>query len=639
MIASLDKINKFYNGTQVLDNISLTIEDNDRIGLIGRNGCGKSTLLKILTGKELPDHIMEGDGSVFVSKATSIGYLEQNSGLDKNNTIIEEMKTAFSELLSAEERMRFLENEMHKTEDKSIAEEYTRLSHWFEANEGYLIDVKIKTVLGGMGFSSDRYESVISELSGGERTRLAIAKLLLENPKLLILDEPTNHLDFKTVMWLEDYLSGYKGALLIVSHDRYFLDKLCTSVAEIERGRIRRYKGNYTSFMKQKEEAIARQQKEYDAQQAEIKRLTEFVDSHIVRATSASAAKNKRHAIERIEAELVEKPLPEEKRIHLDFQYDIVPPIDILSVRNIDLTVGDGAKTLVDSVSFEAKRGEKIAFIGSNGTGKSTMLKVLQNMIPHNKGIIDWAENVKISYFDQEGANLNTENTVINELHNRNRTMLDKEIRGALGRVRLTGENVFKKVGVISGGERAKLCFAIMIEERGNVLILDEPTNHLDLVSKEELEEALCKFDQTIFFVSHDRYLLNRLATRIIEIEDGGIVDYPYGFSEYMNAQREKMKAEEQEIKIKKQKTAEEKNTKVYRTKEQRSADAARKQRIKAIEKEIEELESLQATLEEEITLPEITRDYQLLNEKCMQIEETKNKISELSDEWIELSE
>ncbi|MBQ5315703.1 MAG: ABC-F family ATP-binding cassette domain-containing protein, partial [Oscillospiraceae bacterium] len=291
------------------------------------------------------------------------------------------------------------------------------------------------------------------------------------------------------------------------------------------------------------------------------------------------------------------------------------------------------------SVSFEAKRGEKIAFIGSNGTGKSTMLKVLQNMIPHNKGIIDWAENVKISYFDQEGANLNPENTVINELHNRNRTMLDKEIRGALGRVRLTGENVFKKVGVISGGERAKLCFAIMIEERGNVLILDEPTNHLDLVSKEELEEALCKFDQTIFFVSHDRYLLNRLATRIIEIEDGGIVDYPYGFAEYMNAQREKMKAEEQEIKIRKQKTAEEKNTKVYRTKEQRSADAARKQRIKAIEKEIEELESLQATLEEEITLPEITRDYQLLNEKCMQIEETKNKISELSDEWIELSE
>ena len=209
MIASLDKINKFYNGTQVLDNISLTIEDNDRIGLIGRNGCGKSTLLKILTGKELPDHIMEGDGSVFVSKATSIGYLEQNSGLDKNNTIIEEMKTAFSELLSAEERMRFLENEMHKTEDKSIAEEYTRLSHWFEANEGYLIDVKIKTVLGGMGFSSDRYESVISELSGGERTRLAIAKLLLENPKLLILDEPTNHLDFKTVMLHKMKTQGY----------------------------------------------------------------------------------------------------------------------------------------------------------------------------------------------------------------------------------------------------------------------------------------------------------------------------------------------------------------------------------------------------------------------------------------------
>ena len=637
MIASLEKINKFYNGTQVLDNVSLTVEDNDRIGLIGRNGCGKSTLLRILTGKELPDHIVEGDGSVFVSKSASVGYLEQNGGLDKNNTVIDEMKTVFSKLLSTEERLRELENEMHHSDNKAITDEYTRLSTWFEANEGYLIDVRIKTVLGGMGFDKDRYDSIISELSGGEKTRLAIAKLLLENPKLLILDEPTNHLDFKTVMWLEDYLQGYKGALLLVSHDRYFLDKLCTSVAEIERGRIRRYKGNYTAFTRQKEEAIARQQKEYDAQQAEIKRLSEFVDKNIVRATSASAAKSKRHAIERME--LIEKPLPEEKRIHLDFEYDIVPPLDILSVRNIDLTVGDGEKTLADNVSFEVKRGEKVAFIGANGAGKSTMLKVLQNIIPHNKGYIDWAENVKISYFDQESANLNPENTVINELHNRNRSMLDKEIRGALGRVRLVGENVFKKVGVISGGERAKLCFAIMIEERGNVLILDEPTNHLDLVSKEELEEALCKFDQTILFVSHDRYLLNRLATRIIEIDENGIEDYPFGFAEYMQAQREKMKAEEVAATEVRQKSAEEKKTKVYRTKEQRSADAARKQRIKAIEKEIAELEEQQATLEKEITLPEVTRDYQLLNEKCMLIEEVKTKISDLSDEWIELSE
>ncbi len=630
MIASLEKINKFYNGNQILDNVSLTIEDNDRIGLIGRNGCGKSTLLRILTGMELPDHLVEGDSIVSTTRSASIGFLQQNSGLDRTNTVIEEMKTAFSELLSAQDKMRELEETMSHSHNEAIAAEYTRLSSWFEANEGYLVDVKIRTVLNGMGFAQERYDSVIAELSGGEKTRLAISKLLLENPKLLILDEPTNHLDFKTVMWLEDYLQSYKGALLLVSHDRYFLDRLCTSVAEIDHGRLTRYRGNYSAFTKQKEEALIRQQKEYDMQQAEIKRLQDFVDRNIVCATSSMAAKNKRHAIEHME--LVEKPLSEEKRIHLNFEYDIVPPQEVLSVRHIDLTVGNGAKTLADDVDFEVRRGEHVAFVGTNGAGKSTLLKVLQNIIPHNKGYIEWANNVKISYFDQENAILDMENTVIDELHKRHRSMPDCDVRTALGRVRLVGENVFKKVGVISGGERAKLCFAIMIEERGNVLILDEPTNHLDLVSKEELEEALCGFDQTILFVSHDRYLLNKLATRIIEIDDGKIEDFKCSFEEYMQIQRDRMKQTENAAAQERLRDSQDKNKKVYRTKEQRSADAAKKQRIKTIEAEIAALEERQIELEKEITLPEVTKDYILLNEKCTLIEETKAEISALSD-------
>lgn len=635
MIASLENVNKYYNGRQVLDNVSLTIEDNSRIGLIGRNGCGKSTLLRILMGMELPDHIVETDGRVAVSKSASIGFLQQNSGLDRSNTIIEEMKSAFSELLSVEEKMRVLEKEMSVSHDEKTAEEYTRLSSWFEANEGYLIDVKIKTVLGGMGFPPEKFGAVISTLSGGEKTRLAISKLLLENPNLLILDEPTNHLDFRTVMWLEDYLSSYKGALLIVSHDRYFLDRLCSVTAEIERGRLTKYKGNYSSFVVQKEQALIRQQKEYDMQQAEIKRLQEFVDKNIVRATSSMAAKSKRHAIEHME--LVEKPQSEEKRIHLNFEYDVVPPEEVLLIKGMDLTAGDNS--LCEDVTFTVRRGEHVAIVGGNGAGKSTLLKQIQGIIPHTKGYIDWADNTKISYFDQENAQLDIDCTVIEELHKRHPSMTDREVRSALGRVRLVGENVFKKVGVISGGERAKLCFAIMIEERANVLILDEPTNHLDLVSKEELEQALCDFDQTIIFVSHDRYLLNRLASRIIEIADGKIEDFKCGFGDYMQIQRERMKNADAQAEQKRLAEAQDKSKKLYRTKEQRSLDAARKTKIKQLEAQMAELEEEQAALGTEITLPEVVKDYVLLNEKCSRIEEIKHILSELSDEWLELSE
>ncbi len=636
MIVSIENISKYYNGNLVLDNVSLTVENNDRIGIIGRNGCGKSTLLRILTGLELPDRESE-TGSVSVSGGASIGFLQQNSGLDNGNTIIEEMKSVFSKLLDAQKKMSELEKKMSETNDESITAEYTKLTSWFEANDGYLIDVKIKTVLNGMGFPQETYDKVISTLSGGEKTRLALSKLLLENPNLLILDEPTNHLDFATVMWLEDYLRSYKGALLIVSHDRYFLDRLCTSIAEIEFGKLTRYKGNYSAFVKLKEAAVIRQQKEYDMQQAEIRKLQDYVDRNLVRATTSSSAKSKRNALERME--LIEKPREDTKKIKLDFEYDIVPPLDVLNVSNVDLTVGNGEKTLCENVSFTVRRGERVAFVGTNGAGKSTLLKVIQNKLPHRKGFIEWAKNTKISYFDQENAQLDMNTTVIDELHKRHRSMTEQEVRSALGRVRLTGENVFKKVGVISGGERAKLCFAIMIEERGNILILDEPTNHLDLVSKEELEDALSNFDQTILFVSHDRYLLNKLATRIIEIKDNSIEDFNCGFEEYLDIVRERQASEERSRESEKQKKAQEKAQKVYRTKEQRSADAAKKLKIKETEQLIIDAEDEISRLEAEIADPEVAKDYVLLDEKCKALENKKEELSELELLWLELNE
>ena len=651
MVISLENISKYYNGNQILKNVALTIEDNDRIGLIGINGCGKSTLLKIITGKELPETQQEPNvAHISISKNMSIGFLEQNSGLDRSCTIIEEMRSVFSELLKVSERMRELERlmadpEAHNDENNfnRISAEYAQQTAYFEANDGYLINVNINKVLNGMGFPTDTYDRIISTLSGGEKTRLALAKLLLENPKLLILDEPTNHLDFQTIMWLEEYLQEYKGALLIVSHDRYFLDKLTTSICEIERGVLKRYKGNYSKFTVLKQEAVTRQLKEYEAQQEEIAKLQDFVDRNLVRATTSNMAKSR---IKKLEAmEIIEKPVTYEKSAKIKFEYDITPPTDLLTVKDIDISVGSGneRKTLVESLSFDVKRGEKLAVIGSNGIGKSTLLKIIQRKLPCNHGIIEWTKNVKISYFDQENAHLDPNKTVMDEVHSRYRTMSDCEIRSLLGCVRLVGENVFKQVGVISGGERAKLCFAIMMLERGNVLILDEPTNHLDIDTKEVLEEALCAFDGTIIFVSHDRYLLNKLSTRIIEISENSVESYNGGFDDYINIKREKESAEEaiaeREKQEKAKQIAEEKKVKAYRSKEQRAADAKKRNRIKELEIEIERLETEMSIIQKELADPDVCSNYELMQEKCVKLEDMKKLCSDYEDEWVLLSE
>lgn len=651
MILSLENVSKIYNGNTVLDNVALTIEDNDRIGLVGVNGCGKSTLLRIITGEEEPETQPEPNvAHVAVTKSASIGFLAQNTGLDRSSTIIEEMTSVFSWLLKIGDELREIEKTMaspeaHSDEKKfaEISEEYARKTAIFESNDGYLINVKINKVLNGMGFGTETYDRVISTLSGGEKTRLALSKLLLENPNLLILDEPTNHLDFNTIMWLEDYLKDYKGALLIVSHDRYFLDKLTTSTCEIERGRLKRYKGNYSAFTKLKEADVIRQMKEYEAQQEEIAKLQDFIDRNLVRATTSNMAKSR---IKKLEAmELIEKPVTNTKSAKIKFEYDIAPPIDVLTVKNIDVSVGSGydRKTLVDNLSFEVKRGEKLGIIGSNGIGKSTLLKIIQHILPCSHGSVEWTKNIKISYFDQENSQLDFNKTVMEEVHSRYRTMSDLEIRSILGSVRMVGENVFKPISVISGGERAKLCFAIMMLERGNVLILDEPTNHLDIDTKEVLEKALCDYDGTIIFVSHDRYLLNRLATRILEITPDSVESFNGGFDEYMEVKRSKQLAEEKQIEAQKAEKAKqeaaEKSVKAYRSKEQRSADAKKRNRIRELEKEIEKLEAEMQALQEEMASPEVCQDYQLMQEKCAEFEQKKLLSAEYSDEWLMLSE
>lgn len=641
MLAGLTNINKFYNGNQILKNICLSIDESDKIGLVGKNGCGKSTLLKILTGYEEPDRFTEKDGIISIASKTTIGYLEQMGGLNSENTVREEMQSVFEPVHKAIERLREIELEI-QSGDNSSAEEYQRLSSWIEANDGYNTDVKIKMILNGMGFSENELDRTVSGFSGGEKTRLSISKLLLEEPNLLILDEPTNHLDFKTIMWLEDYLKTYRGAVLIVSHDRYFLDRLCTSICEIERGMLKRYRGNYSAFVRQREENDIRQEKEYEMQQKQIAKLEDYVAKNLVRASTTKMAQSRRKQLENIE--LVERPVHDNKNAKISFTYAVEPPIDVLKVKNIDISVGKGAerKTLVPDISFEVRRGDKIGIIGDNGIGKSTLLRIIQEQLPH-KGIVRWNSNIKISYFEQESTNLNKELTVMEEIHSRYPSMSDLEVRSLLAQVRITGENVFKETGVISGGERAKLCFAIMMQEHGNVLILDEPTNHLDLSSKEAIEKAMEEYTGTIIFVSHDRYLLSKIADRLIELTNNSYRIHEYGFEKYTEVLREEQAAEKKSADAEKlRKSAElskEKQVKAYRNKQQRSADAARKNEMRRLENEIDEFQARIDTLTEEISKEEVYTDYELMNEKCAEIDKLKNQIDENFEKLIKLDE
>lgn len=638
MLLSCTGINKFYQGNQVLKSLALTIENQDRIGLVGNNGCGKSTFLRILMEDETPDRLDTEEPVISRASHLRIGYLAQNAGLDGNKTVREEMTAAFAPLLEAQAEMRRLEARMNSGLTEAETDEYSRLSAYFETNGGYQTEVRMKTILFGMGFSEADLPRIVSGFSGGEKTRLALCKLLLESPDLLILDEPTNHLDFQTVGWLEDYLKGWRGALLIVSHDRFFLDRLCTCICELEHGILTRYRGNYTAFTKLRSESRARQQKEYEAQQKKIAKLEDYVARNLVRASTSKSAKSRIKQLDQMER--VDKPFTERKAAKLSFTYAVTPPLDVLEVKNIDLTVGTGSaqKTLMEGISFEVRRGEKIGIIGENGAGKSTLLKVLRNILPH-RGLVRWAAGTRLGCFEQESESLNPYATVFDELHDRYPTLSDFEVRSLLGQVRLTGENVFKETGVISGGERAKLCFAILMMEHGNVLLLDEPTNHLDLTTKEALEEALAEFDGTILFVSHDRYLLERIADQLLVLEEGKLERFRGKFSLYQEQIRRRTEEEQTALAAQKQKKSEEASKSSFRSKEQRSQEAKRRQQQKLLEQESEALQIELQTLQDSLSEPAVQTDYTQIQAICTRLEEIRTRQDAILEELILLEE
>lgn len=634
MIVSLEHVFKYYGADCILRDVSATINEKDRIGLVGANGEGKTTLLNVLTGE-----LDYEEGSVSLTNGKVIGYLHQNSGLSNGRTIQQEMEAVFADLIALGQEVDALQKQMAQVHDnpkeyERVSAEYQKKLARFEAGDGYQIEVKINTVLNGMGFGSYDRNIITNNLSGGEKTRLATARLLLLEPDLLILDEPTNHLDFKTLNWLEDYLSSYKGALLVVSHDRYFLNRLVDHIWELERTVLTTYRGNYSSYVVQKKERVERQLKEYEQQQEQIKSMEEYVAKNIARASTSKSAKSRIAALERMDR--IEKPVIWEKKAAFRFTYDEPPVKDVFHGEGMSIAVGEGEnrKVLCQNMKLDVMRGEKIAIIGQNGVGKSSLLKAIQNLIPLEAGHFEWGEKVKISYYEQENRQLHPDKTAINEIWDRFPNMYEVEVRSILGRVLLSGDDVYKLVGSLSGGERAKVAFAIMMLERGNVLILDEPTNHLDIGSKEMLEDALEEFDGTIIMVSHDRYLLNRIPTKIIEMTSSGYQIYDGKYDYYVEHKVEPQVVKEEPSEEKKQAAQ-----KFYRTKADRARQVAAKKRLAFLEKKMEENEQTIAQLTEQMGDPKIASDYQKVEEICQQIEQLKNESEAFGEEWLELSE
>ena len=634
MQITLDNIGKSFGSDLIFRGVNARVEDRDRIGLVGINGAGKTTLLNIITGDLEPD-----EGTVTRGSGLSIGYQRQNAGLQRGNTILEEMRSVFADVYAMEEELQALREEMSKNpKAPGLEDRYKEVEDAFLARDGYQVQVKINTVLTGMGFAEHGFGKSIDKLSGGEQTRLAIAKLLLEQPSLLILDEPTNHLDFKTLGWLEDYLSAYKGALLVVSHDRYFLDRLCGKIWEMEYGELTVFPGNYTRYIQLRDERNVRQQKLYEAQQAEIAKLQEYVDKNLVRASTTKMAQSRRRMIERLEAEPAEKPKARMKPpiIHLN-EYAAEPVKDVLLAESLDVAVGEGEKrrTLLSGVDLAVARGDKIAVIGGNGTGKSTLLKCLLGKLPANPGArITWGRGVRSSYYDQGSDHLDSSLTVLDTLWEYYPRSYETPLRNMLGAMGLKGEDVFKRVSQLSGGEKARLKLAVICLAKSNVLVLDEPTNHLDLATKEVLEAALQEFTGTLIMVSHDRYLLDRVPTRIWELEGGQLRQYKGRYTDYLRTVSGKPEPKTEEKPEKKPE-----QSGYSKGKEQRRADAQRRREYAETEKLVAQLEAEVWSLEQQIASPEAAADYLLLQDLCAQVEEKRDALSRAEDRWLELSE
>ena len=629
MLISLNNVSKGFLDKSVLKNINLSVGEKDRIGLLGVNGVGKTTLLNIITGN------LECDsGTVAVSSDLRIGYLKQNDMLQVSNTLQEEIQNSLKEIFEAKEKIEEISRKMSSCSDAEyniLSAEYEKYTNIYEAADGYHADVRINTVLNGMGFSDFDMNSRVSSLSGGEKTRFALAKILVENPGLLILDEPTNHLDFAMLNWLEQYLAEYKGAVITVSHDRYFLNAVASDICELENGVMMRYKGGYSSFLVQKEERIKTLTKEYEKQQRELEQLRDYVRRNIAKSSSINSVGSRVKALEKME--LAAKPNPVVKDLHFSFPFDIEPHKVVLECKDMTVSVGKGEskRTLFEGLSLTVERGEKIALIGKNGVGKSSFLKAILKKLPCG-GFVRWGGNVKTAYFDQELSSLDLNMTVLEAVHRRFPIKTEYEIRSMLARFLIEDEDVFKRIKEMSGANRAKVALCIIVFERANVLVLDEPTNHLDYMAKETLDKALREYEGTVIAVSHDRYLLNSVPDKIIEMTPEQVIiyngNYDY-YKEHITEPYEKSPA------VNEEKTA---PSSFDEMKKNKAQDRKRRARLLNLEKEISSVQTEISELKAKCDSPEIAVDYQKLSEILELIQEKSEHLDALESEWLELA-
>ncbi|WP_175986499.1 ABC-F family ATP-binding cassette domain-containing protein [Bacillus sp. Marseille-Q1617] len=642
ILLQVNQLSKNFGADNILSNIKLEIQTRDRVALVGRNGAGKSTLLKIIAGQ-----LSHDAGDITKPKGVSIGYLAQNTGLESDLSIWAEMLTVFEGLRAQEEQLRILEKQMadpsvYENDDvyQRVLKEYDQLQVSFKESGGYQYEADIRSVLHGLNFADFDYETKISTLSGGQKTRLALGKLLLTKPDILILDEPTNHLDIETLSWLETYLQSYEGAVLIVSHDRYFLDNVVNQVYEISRKRSKKFIGNYSKYLQQKAEDYEKDVKLYERQQQEVAKLEDFIQRNIARASTTKMAQSRRKKLERME--LMDRPLGDEKSATFAFGIDRQSGNDVLKVN--DLSIGYEEDEKISShIDFSVKKGDSIALVGPNGTGKSTLLKTLVDKLKPLSGNFSFGSNVSISYYDQEQADLSSNKTVLNELWDEYPMKNEKEIRTVLGNFLFSGEDVLKPVSTLSGGEKARLALSKLMMEKGNVLILDEPTNHLDLDSKEVLENALIDYPGTILFVSHDRYFINRIATKVLELSKNGSTEYLGDYNYYMEKlqQQEELAALEQAEKgqpsTSSSATPQKQSHKI--DKEAKKLERQRKRRVEEIEIQMEALEAVIEEQEELLCDPDIFQDHEKVQEINDKLNSSKEELDELLEEWTELEE
>ena len=630
IILQANKIERSFAGEVLFDNINLQVDERDRIALVGKNGAGKSTLLKILVGEEEPT-----SGEIYKKKDISLSYLAQDSRFESDNTIYDEMLYVFDDLRRTETQLRQMELEMGEKSgedlDKLMAD-YDRLSENFRQAGGFTYEADIRAILNGFKFDESMWQMKIAELSGGQNTRLALAKMLLEKPNLLVLDEPTNHLDIETIAWLENYLVNYSGALIIVSHDRYFLDKVATITLDLTKHSLDRYVGNYSRFVELKEQKLATEAKNYEKQQKEIAALEDFVNRNLVRASTTKRAQSRCKQLEKMER--LDKPEAGKKSANMTFQSEKTSGNVVLTVENA--AIGYDGEILSEPINLDLRKMNAVVIVGPNGIGKSTFIKSIVDQIPFIKGEKRFGANVEVGYYDQTQSKLTPSNSVLDELWNDFKLTSEVEIRNRLGAFLFSGDDVKKSVGMLSGGERARLLLAKLSMENNNFLILDEPTNHLDIDSKEVLENALIDFDGTLLFVSHDRYFINRVATHILELSENGSTLYLGDYDYYVEKKAEVEMTQTKEASTSNQ-AKETSPVNDYQAQKESQKEARKLMRqIENLEAEIEELETQSQAISEQMLE---TNDAEKLMELQAELDKISHRQEEAMLEWEELSE